>query len=169
MGTALTTGLTGRSAVNLVLTAEKAIDLSTIPDPLKINSSIDWTFGTGVNQVNLLFHDSRSTDDTGETHDIYAGGSLVNSFGDPLTMEAIKLLFVKNTHASLTLEILGTASTGLDIVADPTDIIELPPGGEFLWTCPTAAGIVTTTNLSLKFASKTAGTITYDMVLMGLD
>lgn len=169
MGTALTTSLTGRTAVVINLDAKKAIDLSTTLDELKINASHDWTFGTGANQVNLVFHDSRTTDDTGETHDVYAGGSLVNSFGDALTMEAIKLLYVKNTHATLTLEILGTAVTGLDIVADPSDIIELPPGGILLWTCPTAAGIVTTTNLSLKFACKTAATISYDFAIAGLD
>lgn len=169
MGTALTTDLAGRTGVVIALNGKKAIDLATTLDELKIDANHDWTFGTGANQANLLFHDSRSTDDTGETIDVYAGGSEKNAFGDALTMEAIKLLYVKNTHATLTLEILGTAVTGLDIVADPSDIIELPPGGIFLWTCPTAAGIVTTTNLSLKFACKTAATITFDVAMLGLD
>ncbi len=169
MGTALTTDLAGRTGVVIALTGKKAIDLATTLDELKINASHDWAFGTGANQVNVMWHDSRTTDDTGETHDIYAGGSLVNSFGDALTMEAIKICFIRNTHATLTLEILGTAVTGLDIVTDPSDIIELPPGGIFYWDCPTAAGIDTTTNLSLKFACKTAATISYDVLIAGLD
>ena len=47
--------------------------------------------------------------------------------------------------------------------------IELPPGGILLWTCPTAAGIDTTTNKNLLLASKTSGTITFDIVMIGLD
>jgi hypothetical protein len=169
MGTALTTDLTGRSACVINLDGKKALDLATTLDELKIDSNIDWTFGTGVNQANLLFHDRRSTDDTGETLDLYASGSLVNAFGDALTMEAIKLLYIKNTHATLTLEIFGGVSLDLLIVAATSDILELPPGGTFLWTCPTAAGIVTSTNKNLKLASKTAGTITYDVAALGLD
>lgn len=168
MGAALTTALAGRTAVNINLEGKKALDLASTLDELKIRSGIDWTFGTGVNQANLLFHDSRTTDDTGETHDIYAG-ALVNAFGDSVTMEAIKLLYVMNTHATLTLEIFGGASVDVPVLADPSDIFELPPGGIFLWTCPTAAGIVTTTNKNLKFAAKTSGNVTYDIAIMGLD
>ncbi len=169
MGTALTTDLAGRTGAQIILTGKKAIDLATTLDELKVSAMHDWTYGTGANQINVMWHDSRTTDDTGETHDIYAGGSLINSFGDALTMEAIKILLVRNTHATLTLEILGTVSTGLDIVADASDIIELPPGGIFYWDCPTAAGIVTITNKDLKFACKTAATISYDVAIAGLD
>lgn len=168
MGTALTTNLKGKSNVVISLDGEKAIDLATTLDSLKISSGIDWSFGTGANQANLLFHDSDSTDDTGKTIDIYAGSSK-NAFGDTLTMEAIKLLYIKNTHATLTLKVFGGSSVDVAVLADPTDILEIPPGGIFLWVCPTAAGIVTTTNKNLKFASKTAGTITFDYALMGLD
>lgn len=169
MGTASATDLAGKSNIVIALDHKKGIDLSSILDELKITGSQEWTFGTGANQANCLFHDQRSTDDTGETIDTYAGGVETNAFGAVLTMEAIKLLYVKNTHATLTLEILGTAVTAIGICADPSDIIELPPGGMLLWTCPTAAGIVTTTNKNLKFAAKTAGTITFDVAIMGLD
>jgi hypothetical protein len=84
-------------------------------------------------------------------------------------MEAIKLLYVKNTHATLVLELFGGVSLDLLIVKDTSEIVEVPPGGMFLWTCPTAAGIVTSTNKNCKLASKTAGTITYDFVALGLD
>lgn len=169
MGTANATALAGKTNVVISLDHKKGIDLSTILDELKISSGVDWTFGTGANQANCLFHDARSTDDTGETLDIYASGTLKNAFGDALTMEAIKLLYIKNTHASLTLEVFGGASADVAILADTSDILEIPPGGIFLWICPTAAGIVTTTNKNIKLASKTSGTITFDIAAMGLD
>lgn len=163
------TNLTGSSSASVSFQNTKALDLDSVVDPLSASAGITWTFGTGANQANLLWHDSRSTDATGETIDIYAGGVEKTAFGTLLTMEAIKLLYVKNTHATLVLKVLGTATTAIGICSDPSDIIEIPPGGSLLWMCPTAAGIVTTTNKNLKFASKTAGTITYDVVLLGLD
>lgn len=162
------TGLVGNSNVVINIQNKKALDLDTVLDALNINAGIAWSYGTGANQANLLWHDAGSTDDTGETLDVYAG-TLKNAFGGLITMEAIKLLYVKNTHATLTLKVGGASSVSIGICADNTDIIEIPPGGFILWTCPTAAGIVTTTNKNLKLASKTAGTITYNIVLMGLD
>jgi len=163
------TGLVGNSNVVINIRNEKSLDLNTILDTLNINTGVSWTFGTGANQANLLWHDSRSTDDSGETINVYDGGTEVNAFGTALTMEAIKLLYVKNTHASLTLELFGGGSADIPICADPSDIVEIPPGGFFLWVCPTAAGIDVTTNKNLKLASKAAGTVTYDIVMLGLD
>jgi len=163
------TGLMGNSNIILSIQNRKTLDLDIVLDELNVNTGIAWTFGTGANQANLLWHDSRSTDATGETINVYDDGTEVNAFGTALTMEAIKLLYIKNTHASLTLEVFGGNSADIAVCADPTDIVEIPPGGFFLWVCPTAAGIATTTNKNLKFATKTAGTITFDVVLLGLD
>jgi len=163
------TGLVGNSNVLINLRQEKDYDLDTGLDPLIVNTGVNWSFGTGANQANLLWHNSRSTDDTGETINVYDGGVEKTVFGTDLTMEALKLLYVKNTHASLTLELFGGGSADIPICADPSDIVEIPPGGFFLWVCPTAAGIDVTTNKNLKLASKAAGTVTYDIVMLGLD
>ena len=134
-----------------------------------INESITWTYGTGANQFEVLFQDSRSTDDTGETLDLYASGALLDSFGNALTMENLKLLYIKNTHASLILELFGNTALDLLIVSGTTDALEIPAGGHFLWIAPTAAGIDLTTNKNLFVAATTSGTITYDIVAAGLD
>lgn len=169
MGAASSTNLTGKSNIVISIENAKDLDLNTILDTLKISTGVDWSFGTGANQANLLFHDSDSTDDTGKTINVYDSGSLVTAFGDALTMEALKVLYVKNTHASLTLEVFGGASNDVDILADTSDILEIPPGGMFLFIDPSAAGLVTTSNKNIKFAAKTAGTITFDYAIMGLD
>jgi len=162
-------GLTGNTNVGINLKYTDSIDLSNVLDDLVINAGITWSFGTGANQANVLFHDSRSTDDTGETLDLFASGSLVDAFGNALTMAAIKLLYIKNTHATLSLEILGGASLDLLIANGTTDAIVIQPNGIFFWVDPTAAGIVTSTNKNLKLAAATAGTVTFDLVALGLD
>ena len=117
-----------------------------------------------------MFHDSRAPGANNETLDLYASGSLVDAFGNALTMAAIKLLYIKNTHASLVLAIGGGADVDLLIFTATSDIVEIQPGGFLLWACPTAAGVVTSTNKNLKVADKAAGTnITYDVVALGLD
>jgi len=163
------TGLTGNTNVGINLKYKNTIDLSGVLDDLIVNAGITWSYGTGANQANVLFHDSRSTDDTGETLDLNASGSLLDAFGNALTMDAIKLLYIKNTHATLSLEILGGASLDLLIANGTTDAIVIQPGGIFFWVDPTAAGIDVTTNKNLKLAAASAGTVTFDLVALGLD
>ena len=169
MGAASGTALAGgsRIVVDIQNIKNDAAKLAKTLDALSINTGINWSFGVGINQANLLFHDSDSTDDTGKAVNVN-DGSLKTAFGDQVTMEALKMLYVKNTHATLSLEVLG-GSTPLAICEDPSDIIVVPPGGWILWVDPSAAGIVTTSNKLLKFASVAAGTITYDYAIMGLD
>ena len=163
------TALTGKTGANIFLEYSGAAEIATPKLTLSINSAITWTYGTAANQINCLFQDQRSTDDTGETLDLYASGSLLDCFGNALTMEALKVLYVKNTHASLILELFGNASLDLLILSGTTDALEIPPGGHLLWVAPTAAGIDLTTNKNLFIAATTSGTITYDIVAGGLD
>jgi hypothetical protein len=162
--------LTGKTQTNVFLEYSGDSGLVTTPKTvININESITWTSGTGASAFNVVFHDSRSTDDTGETLDLYASGSLVDQYGNALTMENLKLLYVKNTHASLILELFGNTSLDLLILSGTTDALEIQPGGHFLWIAPTAAGIDLTTNKNLFVAATTAGTITYEIIAAGLD
>jgi len=167
MGTVSATALTGgsRIVVDIRNTKLDTAKLVATLDALSINTGINWSFGVGENQANLLFHDS---DEGDKVINIHEGGSIKTSFGDDVTMDALKLLYVKNTHPTLSLEVLGGA-TPLAICADSSDIIVIPPGGWILWVDPSAAGIVTDTNFNLKFAVVTTGTVTYDYAIMGLD
>ena len=67
------------------------------------------------------------------------------------------------------LEVFGNVSLDLLIMDSTADALQIQPGGVFLWMTPTAAGIVTSTNKNLFLAATTSGTITYDLVAMGLD
>ena len=163
------TALTGKTGASIHIEYSGTAEIATPKLVLSRLSLISWTYGTAVNQINCLFQDQRSTDDTGETLDLYASGSLTDCFGNALTMEALKFIYVKNTHASLILELMGNAANDLLILSGTTDALEIPPGGEFYWSAPTAAGIVLTTNKNLFIAATTSGTITYDIIAGGLD
>lgn len=166
------TGLVGKSNIQLDIKYKNALDLSLPSSNLIINTGINWAYGIGENQCNVLHHDSRSIDATGETLDLSTGawtaGTAKDIFGNVLTMTFLKLLYLKNTHATLILEVFGNTSNDLGIMESTADALLIQPGGSFLWQCPTAAGIECTADKNLFIAS-VAGTITYDIVLMGLD
>ena len=161
------TALTGRTGASVFLEYSGAAEIATPKLVLSRFSPISWTYGTGANQINVLFQDQRSTDDTGETLDLTSG--LYDAHGNALTMTALKFLYIKNTHATLILEIFGNAALDLLIMDGTTDAVQIPAGGEFYWSAPTAAGIVTTVNKNLFIACTTAETITYDIIAGGLD
>lgn len=167
----MSTGLTGRTRAVIELKNVKGLDLSAVLDELNIDSGIKWTYGTGANQANVLFHDNRDIGQgANETLDLYASGSLKDAFGDILTMEAIKFLFIKNTSTDLTVSVFGGGANDLLIMGGTTDPVELPPGSFMLWACPTAAGIVTTSNKNLKLTvSGGSGSAIIQVTAMGLD
>ncbi|MFB0523915.1 MAG: hypothetical protein ACETVZ_00115 [Phycisphaerae bacterium] len=167
----MSTNLTGRTSVVIDLKNIKALDLNEVLDELGIDSGIKWTFGTGANQANILFHDKRTiAQSASETLDLYASGSLKDAFGDALTMAAIKFLYIKNTSADLTVSVFGGGSLDLLIMGGTTDSEQLPPGSFMMWACPTAAGIVTTVNKNLKLAvSAGTGSAIIEVVALGLD
>ena len=161
------TGLTGKTGANLFLEYKGAVEVGTPKIVVARFGPISWTWGTSDNQINLLFQDSRSIGVAGETIDMTAGQ--IDCFGNVMSMTFLKFLYVKNTHATLVLELFGNTSLDLLIMGGGlTDALEVPPGGEFYWSAP-VAGIDVTTNLKLFIASKTDATITYDIIMGGLD
>jgi hypothetical protein len=170
--TAAINGLSGATAISIAMKLTANADLNDTEDKLSLSRGVQWTYGTGANQVNVMWHDQRTLADEGtETINVYDGGTEKDAFGNLLTMTALKFLYIKNNSADASLRILGGTSADIGICVSNTDIIIIPPGGELLWTCPTAAGIVTTTNKNLKLLHDGTGSssLTYDIVLMGLD
>lgn len=177
----MSTNLTGRTGVVIDLknVNDLAKKLDECLDELSIDTSIKWSFGEVLKQVEVLFHSKRTIpktetktlklyDSSGEAGDLI----LKDAFGDPLTMKAIKFLYVKNSSQKLTVSVFGGAN-GLLImsgVTPPVETMQLEPGGFMLWACPTAAGIVTTTNENLKLTVSAGDedNAIIDVVAMGL-
>jgi hypothetical protein len=147
------------------------LDLSTPIDELNLDRSIVFTNGTGANQANMIFHDQRTlADAANEVLDLYASGTLKDPLGTVLTMAKLKFLFIKNGSADANL-LIGGATTPVGLFNVATDVLKLPPGGQFEWTAPNAAGLDLSTNKNLKLAHDGTGssTLTYDIIAIGID
>jgi hypothetical protein len=166
-----TTRIIGKAGISIDMTHFLQGDLLETSAPVKA-SPAKWTYGTGAGQVNIIYADTTTlADGANTTLDLFSSGTLLDIFQRALTLSALKFLHIKNNSADATLKILGTAVTGLDIVTDPSDIIEIAPGGEFYWSAPTAAGIDLTTNKDLKLEHDGTGssTMDVDVIAGGLD
>ncbi len=187
----MSTNLTGRTSVVIDLknVNEKisTTKLADTLDELNITSTIKWSFGDVLKGAEVLFHSKRTiaqagseslllNDSAGQTGVL----KLFDAFGDPLTMTAIKFLYIKNTSAILTVSVFGDApATNLPILtgggttaADPPITMELPPEGFMFWACPKKEGIPFTTKETLKLAVSAladADDAIIEVVAMGLD
>jgi len=170
IGTAYAT-LTSKIVLNVGTTFTGTSGLGTAIETLALDYSIDLATGTGANQANIIYSASRSlADDVNETLDLYASGTLKDSFGTALTMTRLKLLFIYNTSTDASL-LLGGGTTPVGIFADASDILTLPPGGKCLFSAPDATGVLLTTNKNLKLAHNGTGTsaLVYKIVAIGVD
>lgn len=167
----MSTDLTGRTSITIDLRNVNDLALSDVLDELNIDTSIKWSFGESLKQAEVLYHDKITVAQAGsQTLNLHSSANgLVDAFGVPLTMKAIKFLYIKNTSEDLTVSVFGGSALDLLIMSGMTDSLQLPPGGFMLWACPTAAGIVTTANYNLKLAaSADSGSAIVEVVAMGL-
>ena len=141
----------------LNLREETALDLSNTIDQVNMTRGKNFGNGTGANQADTIWHDNRTlADGADETLDIF-DGSLTKADGVALTMSKLKGIYIRNNSTDANLEIGGAAATQLGLFADVSDILSLPPGGDFLMTAPDANGIDCTTNAHLKIAHDGTG------------
>lgn len=166
-----TTRITGNAGPAIDLQAFLAGDLSERRVPV-IVSNFGWTYGTGANAINIVYADTINLGDGANTTlDLFASGTLLDVFNRVLTLEAIKFIYIKNNSDDATLLVLGTAVTALDICSDKSDIIEVKPGGVFLWLDPSAAGLDCSVNKNLKLEHDGTGSdsMDVDVIVGGLD
>ena len=167
-----TTRLNGNAGATIGIQAFLAGDLAEARVPANVNP-FGWTYGTGANSVNIVYADSITlTDGSNDTLDLLASGTLLDVFGRVLTMSAIKFLYIKNTSTDSGLLVGGGAVLDLLIFAATSDIVYVPSGGVFLWSCPSAAGVSTAVNKNLYLeddASGAAGDKVIQVIAMGLD
>jgi hypothetical protein len=161
------------TAITIVLniTHTKAEALATLSDPVALSRQIALTDGDGANEADTLFHDQRTlADGANETLDLH-DGSLADAFGDAVTLDILKVLYIKNNSADANLLIGGAAAAQLGLFADTSDVLKLPPGGQILLSAPDAAGIDCSTNAALKIAHDGTGSssLTYDIIAVGVD
>jgi len=169
-----TTRLSGNAGASIDITALLAGDLSE-REVLTITDSITgWSYGAGANAVRIIYAGTTTLTDGGNaTLDLYAGTpSLLDIFGRDLTLKSIKFLYVKNTSTDSGLTIGGSGADDLLIFGHVSDKVYIPPGGIFVWTDPSAAGVscaVTNMNLYLLDDGTGAAGQDVDVIAMGVE
>ena len=132
----------------------------------------NYTTGTTDNKQNRVFSDSRSLASTSETLDLYGG--LTDAFGVAINFVEVRGIYIKNksTTAANELRIGNGAAPAYDgLFTASTHIALVPASGVFFWFAPLDGGglvVTNTTAQDLKIDSP-AATVTYDIIIWGVD
>jgi hypothetical protein len=162
--------LTSKVEVKITGTASRTLDLISPTATLSVTKSQSFANGTGANQANIEFTDTRTLNDgANETLDFH-DGSLYSSMGVALVLTKLKALLIHNKGLA-SLQIGGAATAQLGIVLDgASDKIVIKPGGVLAITAPDANGVDVSTNSKIKIthAGDNANAVDYDIVAVGV-
>jgi hypothetical protein len=163
--------LTTKFVTTLVATLTDALDLSTATDPLSYTKRTTLTSGTGSNQADMMWHDTRTLSASAD-EDLDLAGVLVNGLGDTQTFARVKGLLVAAAAANTNnCNVTSDGSAGVPgLFLALGDGVVVRPGGLFLWTAPDATGaVVTATTGDLLNVANSSGStsVTYDVVIIG--
>lgn len=155
--------------LNIVHTQDN--DLNESRDVLTNTLGPSFTDGTGANQIQTLYHDTRPLEDAAnETIDL-EDGSLFDKFGVAVEIQKLKGLYIKNLSTTANLLIGAAAATQLALFGAPAnDILSLPPLGEFFYFAPDATGLDTSVNAKLKVEHDGTGASApgYNIIAVGV-
>lgn len=162
--------LTAKMRLQINITYTDPRDLGTATLPIQLDRGITLTNGTGANKGDICFDDTRTlADGANETIDVR---SITDAYGNALTFDIIRGLYIKNNSSDSGLIVGGAAGTQLGIFDTGTFTSTIAPGGERFWSYPDATGLDTTTNKDLKLEHDSAGAaeaLTYDIIIVGED
>jgi hypothetical protein len=164
--------------INLSIIAQEtsAGDISRTMRATPVSYSVGLTDGTGANQAQIAWSDSRTISGTEETLSLASLPDVRDGASVTVGMTSVNVLYVKNTHATATV-LLGSTSAGTfaasHFVGMPANKIPagaqgyaLPPGAAILISVPTQLGLTTLAGQQFTVGSSTAGA-TYDIVIVG--
>lgn len=144
----------------------------TVPSELiAIAKSIDFTNGTGNNQMNKFWSSSQRSIAASSSENLDLAASLIDSFGNTLTFTIIKGIYIAASSSNTNnVNVGGAASNTFLFLGDATDIVPVKPGGAFLWVAPkTGATVTAATGDILKVANSSSGSaVVYDVAIFGL-
>ena len=156
--------------LDLKSTLATALDLVTSRAPLDYSASIALASGTGANQANLLFADTRTLA-ASATEDLDLAGVLSDPLGAALTFARIKFVLVKAAVGNTNnVNVTRPASNGVPLFLAAGDGLPIRPGGGNAWWAPDATGVAVTAGTGdlLTFTNSAGSTsVTYDVVIIG--
>ncbi len=141
-------------------------DLTTPTESVAISDSQAYTNGTGANQANAFFSDTRSLAvSTPETIDLTA--DLTDAFGTTLALTSIREIIIRNNSTTSGEDITISGNVLGAFLGATTETITVPPGGEWSQKSPIDGFTVTNTTQDQLTVTPGAYALTYDLIITG--
>lgn len=145
------------------------LDLGTATFPLSLLQSIALTDGTGANQADRIFTDTR-TISASATDSLDLAGALTNAYGT-VTFARIKLLYVSADSGNTNnVNVTRPASNGVPFMLAAGDGYPVHPGCFSLqvWSGATAVPVTAGTGDLIDIVNSGGGSsVTYSIVIIG--
>lgn len=134
-----------------------------------LETIINLSDGTGANNADLLFADTRTLA-ASATEDLDLAGELSDAFGATITMAEVVAIYVSAASGNTNDVVLGDATAPIPLFGGTNPTISVKPGGVFLIAAPNAAGQLTVgagSTDDLKVANSSSGTsVTYTIAIL---
>jgi hypothetical protein len=153
--------LNAQLTLSILAHESSAGDLSRTLRATPVSYALSLGDGTGANQAQVAWSDSRSIGTTPEDLDLRSLSDTRDGAAVAVAFTAIKAVYVRNTHATASLVVGGGSFSGLGSLA-------IPPGGVYFVTAPSDGGFTVNpaAAVNARFAAA-SGTVTYDIVFIG--
>lgn len=157
-------------SLSIAATLNSALDLATASAALAYSKSTGMSTGTGANQADKIFHDTRTVN-ASTNDDLDLAGVLTDALGQSITFARIKAMIFKSADANTQNFSVGGAAANqfASWISAATASITLTPGGLWVLTAPGAAAYAVTAGTGdiLRVANGAGSAITYDIILIG--
>lgn len=162
--------LTSKIAIELSALQEGSNDLGGPEFSPLMRKIIKFASGTGANQADLLFCDTRTLA-ASATEDLDLAGVLADAFGATITMAEVVAIFIFADDANTNNVVVGDATSPVPLFGGTNPTFAVKPGGFFCVGAPNAAGLLTVgagATDDLKIANSSSGTgVTYTIAVLG--
>lgn len=145
-------------------------DLDTRSSKLAAPAEIELLSGTGTNQADKAFADTRTLA-ASANEDLDLAGALLDPFGGTLTFVKVKGIYVRAAFGNTNSVVLKPASSNgfTGPFGAATHTLTIPPNGYVVLAAPGAGWTVTAgTGDKINLANSAGSTsVTYDIVIIG--
>lgn len=147
-------------------TQTNPIDVGTPIFSFDDTTKIALDDGTGANQAAKMWTDTRTIAASG-TDSLDLAATLADAFGSVLTFATVKAIKVSAKSTNTNNVVVGGAgsNTFIGMFADPTDKINVKPGGVFLWCAPGTGATVTASTGDILLVANSAGGTSVDYTI----
>lgn len=164
--------LTGKINLDIAMLLAAALDVGSASYSANYGANYAFTNGTGANQANAIFTDTRTLA-ASASEDLDLAGALVDAFGATLTFDKVKALIIKADAANTNDVLVGGAASAqaAAFFGDASDVVKVKPGGTLALIAPDATGydITATSADLLKIANSSSGSgVGYTIIIVGV-